>query len=630
MRIFFDLKEIKVFDLSLLFDRYYSLLKAAELEYSEKFSVILSLLEKSSFLTFSSKEKVSLELNKFFQLRFSYIESFFLRKFFFVSFFLSRNSFFFPSFNILYFFVCFCFSNFIWYLNFFFRSFSFFLDFFVYFLVLFFYRLELCLIYLFYLSDFFLLLFRSLFSYTFSFSFVRGVLSSFLSFLLNYVLFYFFLLFCLFYFVFSSFFLGFFVISVCFFIVFFKFIIFFFRVFLSFFVFLLLFCYEFFFFIFKYFLNYPLFYYLFIYVYSFFLTSRFLSKALSFASSRNFGFFQVLSISYLIRNNLKNQDTLHRRLPFLIQNNFLSDFEVSNFFSNFSSNKGFYQHSNFRSRFLLFSEYLKKLSPDIKTGYLAYKIDLFSKFVINGKPKNDEELEFMRALRKKYGILCKRKLKPIISKEIPPVYRKKFVPLKIIKVPDKVIREFKYHSFLRVRSFPDLKSFRFSPETLISSVFYDKLFDFESSFYPQSKSGSALTSDLFNYFYLSDSSLMKDFIFFRKVFSRKNLQFFFSGLDLSSNFRIKFSKISPIFRYFYLKRERLKFVFSHNLVGDISPFTYVIALNWFNYYRVLRSILFDVFSFFGNSKVVFRLNFPRFGSFYFFVYLNIIMLFFFY
>jgi len=340
---------------------------------------------------------------------------------------------------------------------------------------------------------------------------------------------------------------------------------------------------------------------------------------------RNLGFSRILGIFYLIRINFKSQQINHIRTPFLTAGNLMTDFQVSDFFSGFIGNIPFFQHSNFRPKFLLFSDYLKKLLPNIDKGRLAFKIDLFCKLVSKTAVSGDIEEKFIRNLRKKYGNYCKDKSRLMLPGVVPLKQKTKFVPLKIVKIPDKLLAEFNYHKFLRIRSFPNLKTFRYPLETLLASIFYDKRFDNELSFFPLAKTGSVFTSNLLSYFYANDFFLLKDFAFFREIFSRKNLHFFYASLDSVSNFRVKFGKLSPIFRYFYLKRERLKFIFSHHLLGDISPFVYAIALNWLSHYRLLRSILLDAKSFFKKMKFSKRYFLPFFEAIFLFSFFDVFL-----
>ena len=604
-----------------LFDRYKLFLKAKDKEYFEKFSsfnqISLEILNSSSI----SKQRVIDTIFSYFQRKITSLDVVFLRKFFFVNFVKARIRFnFFSSRFFLVIFYIWV-SNFIWFFNILFIHSYFFLNSVFYFVMLFFFYIELGIMALIKALIRFGVYFYQIVQYLLKFFF--SILYKVYFYLIDYFFFVIFLVFFLFFslirllinFSFSCF-----VLTLVF---LFKFLLF---IFYSIFVFvncIIFILYMVLYFLLYYMLKDTFFYYFFLYIYSFFLRLMLSIRARAFAFGRNLGFSQILGILYLIRTNFKSQQISHLKTNFLTGGSLITDFQASDFFSGFIGRMPFFHYSSFRPKFLLFSEYLSKLLPNIDKGRLAFKIDLFCKLVSKNVTTDDIEEKFVRNLRKKYGSYCNDKSRLILSGAVPLKYKAKFVPLKIVKVPDKLLAEFNYHKFLRMRSFPSLKTFRYPLETLLTSIFYDKRLDNELFFFPLAKNGSMVTSNLISYFYQNDFFLLKDFAFFREIFSRKNLHFFYASLDSVSNFRVKFGKVSPIFRYFYLKRERLKFIFSHHFLGDISPFVYAIALNWLNNYRLLRSVLLDANSFFSKIKFSARYSLPFFETIFLFNFFDI-------
>ena len=344
---------------------------------------------------------------------------------------------------------------------------------------------------------------------------------------------------------------------------------------------------------------------------------------------RNFGFAQILSFLYLLRNNFKSFQIQQLKTSPSIVNRFLLDFEISKFFkinsvSAIKPDRFFYQHVSFFNRLNLFLLYMNKISPDLRTANILRKLNFISRNTNLLRKKFMPQIS-VTSSEWSNSVLAQHVFhsRTLFNKKFPTNYRLKFVQLGVLKLPDKLINEFQYHNFLRQRDFKSLQTFRFNSELISPAFLYDKQFDHEFSFFPSTSrfALSSITSNLFSLFYMNDRLFFFDLQLFRSVFSRKNLHFFYPDLDSSSNFRGKFLKISPLFRFFYLKRERFKYIFSYNFLNEISPFIFSIAINWLTYYRLLRVLLLAISKSYSNSWFVFRGMLPRFSLS--FVFLNL-------
>ena len=274
----------------------------------------------------------------------------------------------------------------------------------------------------------------------------------------------------------------------------------------------------------------------------------------SFLKSRNIGFLQTISILFLIRNDLKKYEFVHSRFDYLIQNSLNLEFILNNFFK-------------------------KSLGNKIDVGFLT-------KFFNFRNVKS--------AFSNNYSELDKYKHANL---------RDKFVQLQI---KDDLFPEFEYHKYLRLRDYKNLSLFRLRKRIDPIDIYLDPTLDPLKNFNANNNYIRAeLNVDVLKFFYQDDFSFLKNLLFFRSVFSRKNLSFFYDDLDTLSNFRIKYNKISPIFRYFYLKREKLKYLFSLYSFGNINYFSFSILMNWLSHYKILRNVL-NSFSSFNNSFLLFE------------------------
>lgn len=290
-------------------------------------------------------------------------------------------------------------------------------------------------------------------------------------------------------------------------------------------------------------------------------------KLVTFLQQRNFGFFEILGISFLIRNEFKKYEFIHKSLSFinfnslntdLLLNNFLNKLLTKDLANNLYDTKfsTFFNVSNFKSKFLPFD-------------------NSFSNFKMNNLRHN-------------------------FSK---------------IKIKSDIIPEFEYHKYLRLRDSRNFNLFRFRKSIDPKDIYFDSALDDIAFFKTNDSSNNFLNFDFMQSFYNDDLVFNKEISFFRNVFSRKNLSFFYDDLDSLSNFRINFSKIAPLFRYFYLKREKLKYLFSMYTFGNINYFSFSILFNWILLYRVLR-VTKNLFFSFNNSFVVFNnRQFPKIALF---------------
>lgn len=290
-------------------------------------------------------------------------------------------------------------------------------------------------------------------------------------------------------------------------------------------------------------------------------------KLVTFLQQRNFGFFEILGISFLIRNEFKKYEFIHKSLSFinfnslntdLLLNNFLNKLLTKDLANNLYDTKfsTFFNVSNFKSKFLPFD-------------------NSFSNFKMNNLRHN-------------------------FSK---------------IKIKSDIIPEFEYHKYLRLRDSRNFNLFRFRKSIDPKDIYFDSALDDIAFFKTNDSSNNFLNFDFMQSFYNDDLVFHKEISFFRNVFSRKNLSFFYDDLDSLSNFRINFSKIAPLFRYFYLKREKLKYLFSMYTFGNINYFSFSILFNWILLYRVLR-VTKNLFFSFNNSFVVFNnRQFPKIALF---------------
>lgn len=272
-------------------------------------------------------------------------------------------------------------------------------------------------------------------------------------------------------------------------------------------------------------------------------------KLLLFLRGRNLGFLEILGIFFHVRNDLKKYEQIHSRVGFQVFNSVTADIAVNEFLYRYLLNFGKtitnQRGANLRDRLPLFD--FKLLRSKFRAPSEA--LDKFKK--LSGRN------EFSRVQLKK-----------------------------------DVFPEFEYHKYLRSRDLRNLKLFRFrkslEPVDLYLDPLLDELQAFDSNHVRNSSSPSF---DFLKTFYADDHMFNKLFGYLRYVFARKNLSFFYDNLDHLSVFRIRYAKLSPLFRYFYLKREKLKYLSTLYVFGNINPFTFSVVLNWIQNYKILRAVL---------------------------------------
>lgn len=290
-------------------------------------------------------------------------------------------------------------------------------------------------------------------------------------------------------------------------------------------------------------------------------------KLITFLKYRNFGFFEVLGIFFLIRNEFKKYEFIHNSLSFINFNSLNTDFLLNNFLNKLSTKN--FKNNLYNTKFSFFINTL-----NFKSKFLSFD-NSFSNFKI-------------RDLRRSF------------SK---------------IKIKSDIIPEFEYHKYLRLRDSRNFNLFRFRKTVDPKDIYFDSALDDIAFFKANDSSNNFLNFDFMKSFYNDDFAFNKEMRFFRNTFSRKNLSFFYDDLDSLSNFRINFYKIAPIFRYFYLKREKMKYLFSMYTFGNINYFSFSILFNWILFYRVLR-VTKNLFFSFNNSFLVFNdRQFPKIALF---------------
>lgn len=286
-----------------------------------------------------------------------------------------------------------------------------------------------------------------------------------------------------------------------------------------------------------------------------------------FLKVRNFGFLEILGIFFLIRNDLKKYESLHTSLAYMNFSSLNTDLLINNFLNQFI-NKSIIQNGYDN----LFSS----------TPFFDFK-------------------KFKNIFSKQYVSLNKFKQNN---------FRNKFLK---VQIRNDLFPEFEYHKYLRSRHSRNLHVFRLRKAIAPHDLYFDPILDKLDYFHSNSVSNIFLNFDFLKFFYADDLMFMKDFTFFRNIFSRKNLSFFYDNLDSMSNFRIMYNKISPIFRYFYLKREKMKYIFSMYTFGNINYFSFSILFNWLLTYRILRTTK-NLFYSLNNSFLIFQnRTFPKFS-----------------
>lgn len=269
-------------------------------------------------------------------------------------------------------------------------------------------------------------------------------------------------------------------------------------------------------------------------------------KLAGFLRQRNIGFLEILSIFFLVRNDLKKYEIMHTQISSHVFNSATVDIAVSNFLYQYLLN--FEKASNAQREM---SSQQKLSSVDFTMFKSKFKVPLeaLEKF-----KRSKKKIEFER-------VQLKRDLFP----------------------------EFEYHKYLRSRDFRNLSLFRFRKSLEPVDFYFDPLLDDVRVF--DSNHTSFMSFDFLKVFYIDDASFTKLLGYFRYVFARKNLSFFYDDLDRLSIFRVRYAKLSPLFRYFYLKREKIKYLSALYVFGNINPFTFSIVLNWIQNYKILRAVL---------------------------------------
>lgn len=285
-----------------------------------------------------------------------------------------------------------------------------------------------------------------------------------------------------------------------------------------------------------------LFFYLFLKINFYFV--YFYSRLLFFLSRRNKGFLEVLSILFLIRNDLKKYELVHCRGSFTLFNSLNTDFLVNNF--------------------------LRK-----------YYLDIV-RFDSNEIRKKSAPIFDFKKFRKKCGPIKNLRRLSKVSAKVQSRFQR-------VKINNDLFPEFEYHKYLRVRDLRTLRLFRFRKAIEPVDFHFDSALD--SLFEYKNDRPKVSNPDLLKIFYNNDILYYKDLKYFRAVFSRKNLSFFYDDLDKLSNFRGRYGKISFLYRYFYLKRERFKYVFSLFSFGNVNAYSFSVILNWILHYRILRSVI---------------------------------------
>ena len=275
----------------------------------------------------------------------------------------------------------------------------------------------------------------------------------------------------------------------------------------------------------------------------FLLNQSFYYKTIGFLRGRNFGFFKILAILFTIRNDLKKYEIIHRNISFNAFSNFYSDLLMNLFLTRF-----------------------KSVFPDLLTA----------------KFSPAERLPLL-------NFLNFRRIMGLPYQKIKHFKKAKNSDLKTLEIKNDFFVEFEYHKYLRSRNFRNLRTFRFRKVLEPLDFYKDPTLDALSTF--DSSKNAFSNFDPLKFFYHDDLMFSKNLLYFREVFSRRNLSFFYDDLDRLSNFRLKYSKISPLFRYFYLKRERLKYALTMYSFGNINNFSFAIVMNWLSNYRILRATL---------------------------------------
>lgn len=277
---------------------------------------------------------------------------------------------------------------------------------------------------------------------------------------------------------------------------------------------------------------------------------------LKFFVKRNLGFFQILSIFFSIRNDLKKYEIMHMKNSSIFFNTFNVDFILYDFLFNYKNKNSL----NFTKSFS-FNKLFGK-------SFLFEKMSSYEGNLNKFKNINVDKYRY-------------------------------------IKINSDVFSEFEYHKYLRTRSSRSVETFRFrkflNPVDFHSIKTLDHLADFDSNTF-----SAFINFDSLQNFYNDDFFFFKNLVFFRNVFARKNLSFFHNDLDKLSAFRLKYNKISPIFKYFFLKRERLKYALTSYNFGNINSFSFITISNWILNYRILRAII-NIFD--RQKSIFFNKNF---------------------
>jgi len=271
-------------------------------------------------------------------------------------------------------------------------------------------------------------------------------------------------------------------------------------------------------------------------------------KLLIFLRGRNLGFLEILGIFFLVRNDLKRYEIIHARVGFQIFNSVTADIAVNEFLYRYLLN---FEKTIFNQRGAGLYNRLPFFDFTLLRSKFSVPLEALSKF-----KKLAGKNEFSRVQ---------------LKKDIFP--------------------EFEYHKYLRSRDLRNLSLFRFRKSLEPVDLYLDPLLDELKAFDSNHVCSASQSFDFLKAFYVDDHLFNKLFGYLRYVFARKNLSFFYDNLDRLSVFRIRYAKLSPLFRYFYLKREKLKYLSTLYVFGNINPFTFSIVLNWIQNYKILRAVL---------------------------------------
>jgi len=253
------------------------------------------------------------------------------------------------------------------------------------------------------------------------------------------------------------------------------------------------------------------------------------------------GFLQVLSLVFAIRNDLKKYEFIHMNSFFNSFNIFNVETKTSHFLNHYFDDLKNNWFLNFKNNSLVFDNF-----RDFDSMFLKLRLS-----------KKQNEMNYIR-------------------------------------IESNIFPEFEYHKYLRGRSLRNSKIFRLRKMVDPFNIYMDKNLDAISFFqipYQVEISTNFLSDfDLLKSFYKTDFYFFKEFNFFRHVFSRKNLSFFRFDLETSSFFRLKFNKLSFLFRYFFFKRERFKYALTSYNFGNVNSFSFSTIINWISNYRILRAV----------------------------------------